>query len=410
MKEQYPLLDPLYIRKLLLLSIDFLYIKKPSLQNWFIKNVLKTWQDKKNMYNHKIYNFIIEQMRYWNLIKMSVIVFGLITYIIPSYGQDVVLDSKNKLNTIEKMINISQVTIDDSIPYKIISDTIKWQCTTQDIKSAEDRYTNFVNDKKNQSYFIYKNNIDQKSKFNSIRNMISKTDTTLCSQKLFLYKMLEKIQSKPDNTNNIKIIDHISTLSDKEKVFGEVATFYIKDRLYKLIEDKIFDKYDLQAIDDNKIVIEYVNKCGTMHGSYKMSISKSWIKTIKSISIKINICNKDNYISNFKNYVSQLLVHELWHYVYYFKDANNTVFDNICRQDKKNICSTKNDFVSDYATSNKEEDYAETFAYRYLVDGSTKSTRRIISPNNVSSSTKIHWSATIENKQKKIEHFKKLFK
>ena len=56
---------------------------------------------------------------------MSVIVFGLITYIIPSYGQDVVLDSKNKLNTIEKMINISQVTIDDSIPYKIISDTIK---------------------------------------------------------------------------------------------------------------------------------------------------------------------------------------------------------------------------------------------------------------------------------------------
>lgn len=81
--------------------------------------------------------------------------------------------------------------------------------------------------------------------------------------------------------------------------------------------------------------------------------------------LNVNLCYEDRYIKNYQKYIDQLLTHELGHYFYYFKDNKVDTFNAICRVDTKNICSD-DDFVSAYAQRSKEEDYAETFAYRYM--------------------------------------------
>ncbi len=97
-----------------------------------------------------------------------------------------------------------------------------------------------------------------------------------------------------------------------------------------------------------------------------MLISSNGDKAFSSITLVVNLCNAPFYMNNFQAYMNHILVHELGHYVYYFKDTTHTVFDALCRKNKTNVCNGSA-FVSDYAMTMMEEDYAESFAYRYLV-------------------------------------------
>lgn len=87
--------------------------------------------------------------------------------------------------------------------------------------------------------------------------------------------------------------------------------------------------------------------------------------------ITINLCFSPYYESHYEEYLQKIIYHELGHYYSYFHDTTMDTFTSICRTNDEtpvNVCNPQ-DFVSSYATSLQEEDYAETFAY-YMLDGS----------------------------------------
>lgn len=87
-------------------------------------------------------------------------------------------------------------------------------------------------------------------------------------------------------------------------------------------------------------------------------------KKFKTLKLNIAICNTAEYQANYRAYFKQILAHELGHYIYFFRDQDPQAFDTICRTNEQNTCNAKG-FFSEYAQKNKEEDYAESFAYRY---------------------------------------------
>lgn len=122
---------------------------------------------------------------------------------------------------------------------------------------------------------------------------------------------------------------------------------------------------DIKTLN-NKITLNYVPNCGTTHGSYHMIQKPDGSnKTFKQIKLNINLCHDKTYWKTLENYVRQIFIHEMAHYFYYFKDSHYSAFEKFCRKGGQNICSST-DFVSKYATKNKEEDYAESFTHRYL--------------------------------------------
>lgn len=90
------------------------------------------------------------------------------------------------------------------------------------------------------------------------------------------------------------------------------------------------DQYDINLLND-KIEISYVEGCGTTKGSYHMlqKVDGSNRK-LKAIKLNINLCMDTHYINNFDRYVRQIFIHELAHYLYYFKDSSYQTFNVIC--------------------------------------------------------------------------------
>ncbi len=85
----------------------------------------------------------------------------------------------------------------------------------------------------------------------------------------------------------------------------------------------------------------------------------------KNIILNINLCDIPEYRQSFDKFVKQILIHEIAHYLYFFKDWQTERFQQICRSNGENSCQF-DDFVSTYAMQGQEEDYAESFADRYL--------------------------------------------
>jgi hypothetical protein len=135
-----------------------------------------------------------------------------------------------------------------------------------------------------------------------------------------------------------------------------------------MLEKNILDTQDIKMLW-NKINVRYLWWCKATKGSY--TISREFADTtlmdvkIKDLTINVNLCPSYEYLHNLSTYVEEIFSHELGHHVYYFKDSNPKNFENICRTKKwANICD-KWDFVSSYAESKAEEDYAESFLFRY---------------------------------------------
>lgn len=330
------------------------------------------------------------------LIKLtSISIIWLFFWVSSGFASDISL--------IERLSGIRTANIQDNIPYDIISSTLEKYCSTNEINKANSLFKEFINDPKNNIYFTNSSPARQKIRFLWIKNMIIRADklpdSSRCSQKYFLYKVLEKIHSNSNNFNTISLNNTIHTLNQNDAIFWKMAEFYIQSRINKLINDGILEAQDIQNLN-NKIQIEYIHQCGNVHGSYHMLVSPNWQKSVKNIIIKINICSTPVYINNFRRYIDQIFVHELAHYLYYFKDDTTDIFDRICRKDQRNICGTQW-FVSNYATSSKEEDYAESFTYRYLVVHEQK--KRLPSPETPDDIAPIRIS-------RKIEYFWQLFK
>ncbi|MEI7477149.1 MAG: hypothetical protein WCJ81_00995 [bacterium] len=81
-----------------------------------------------------------------------------------------------------------------------------------------------------------------------------------------------------------------------------------------------------------------------------------------SITFNISACQLPTWPTP-----AAVVSHELGHFYYYFHD-NSDAFSKICRtksHDKEVRSCLPASFVSMYAMTNSDEDYAESFSYRY---------------------------------------------
>jgi Zn-dependent peptidase ImmA (M78 family) len=93
--------------------------------------------------------------------------------------------------------------------------------------------------------------------------------------------------------------------------------------------------------------------------------------SLQSLELYFSLCNATNIKEVRKmalnDYAKWLTLHELGHYLYYIKDTKAENFETICWEGDDKKCKDE-DFISEYAQTNKYEDYAEQFAYRYLMN------------------------------------------
>jgi hypothetical protein len=168
------------------------------------------------------------------------------------------------------------------------------------------------------------------------------------------------------NSKYLTLINTTASLTNKTDILlSQLVEKYLQAEIGKLIALGFLTMKDVQTLDE-KIEIHYVSGCGTTRGSYHM-IQKTdgSQRKFKMIKLNVNLCNEENYLKNFDRYVRQIFIHELGHYLYYFKDTTTATFDVLCRGTGKSNCQDE-DFVSAYAQKNKEEDYAESFAHWYI--------------------------------------------
>lgn len=153
-------------------------------------------------------------------------------------------------------------------------------------------------------------------------------------------------------------------MNDDELDFANLADEYIQKEIWKLLERNFLTQEDLKILD-NKIVLNYNKTCANTKWAFHMLQSSDWKQKIfKSIILNVNLCDNKGFIQNYTNYIRQIFIHEISHYIYMFRDTWSANFDKICWDTAKG-CSSEN-FVSSYANSNAAEDYAESFAYWYL--------------------------------------------
>lgn len=142
--------------------------------------------------------------------------------------------------------------------------------------------------------------------------------------------------------------------------------------VYAEIVEKLIGQWFLTAADRDemvgKVAFTFSNNCNQLDGKILVRYwSDSNDKFVESelieMLININLCFTGNYQANFETFLDKIIYHELGHYFDYFHDMDTDgAFRNICWSGKQNICST-NDFVSTYALTSADEDYAETFSY-----------------------------------------------
>lgn len=140
---------------------------------------------------------------------------------------------------------------------------------------------------------------------------------------------------------------------------------------YATIVDGLISDGWLQAKDRDemvgKISFKFSNNCSELDGKIlvreRFDQNKDPIKVeLISLNITINLCFSYSYASNYQTFIDRIIYHELGHYYNYFYDMDNQSFLAICRSGQTNICQPT-EFISTYAPTLPEEDYAETFAY-----------------------------------------------
>lgn len=139
----------------------------------------------------------------------------------------------------------------------------------------------------------------------------------------------------------------------------------IEQSIYKTLDlllSKQLLNWDEIKLFNQKIKIHYTRKCQPLRGNFQLINNDDWSRSPKGIELLVSLCKPLPEVKSLERHLQHILTHELGHYIYFFRDKTTEKFNTICRNDKQNTCA-KGDFYSNYSQENKEEDYAESFAF-----------------------------------------------
>jgi hypothetical protein len=190
-------------------------------------------------------------------------------------------------------------------------------------------------------------------------------------KKLNRYKVPKQIEPylKISVSNKSDILKMNAT---SKRVVADMSNLYrgiVGEALYRLQQDGILSQADVEAVG-SKIFFNYVQQCSNLRWLTKVKLSRTSTGrlvsgSLVSITLNVNVCEDMSYLGSFDQHVKDLVYHEIAHYIYYLTDPTTANFESICTSsDAKNLCLRK-DYVSDYAMTAAEEDYAETFQFWY---------------------------------------------
>jgi len=344
------------------------------------------------------------------------------------------------MDFIKDNIKFNSMTIESDVPYSIIQDIINKYCPQDTIREAKWSVNTIT--KARLTLDTSDKNKALNERFNVLKKAIKNTNETdedkYCKQNYLYFTLLKltqesykwNINENVKTTNNTKteknegykaqsIKDEITTIQTHGSAKNNLIfnfnhntrwlpinvrnSFYLDTENY--LQDTIADLYtknilnytDIQRLN-NKINVTYLQTCKTTEWDFRMTRNKSTGKyTFKEINLNIAYCETNNTPQKHQRHVQQILAHELGHYIYFFKDNNPSAFSEICRNNWKTNCLSS-EFVTNYARRSQEEDYAESFAYRYL------------NSNKSNNSNKSHNSPNDNNPINQRErHFERLF-
>ncbi len=304
---------------------------------------------------------------------------------------------------IKSATNVENNLINVEVPFREIYSIYRSKCSEASIEKANTQIESMRNLLNNSSK-LENRTLDLNNKYISIQNMLTSVkqgnEDNFCTQKYLLYHMLEEVQNQYVSETNTKLIKYTKLqdstnivqnttvqpskkthsaatpvkyinlvhkskdLNDNEQDYVNLADEYIQREIWNLLKQNFLKEEDLSILD-NKIILNYNKTCGNTKWAFHMLQSSDWKqKQFKSIVLNINLCDNKNFIQNYTNYIRQIFIHEISHYIYMFRDNQTDKFDKIC-WDTRDSCDRES-FVSDYAKNNSAEDYAESFAYWYL--------------------------------------------
>ena len=367
------------------------------------------------------------------LIMASIILIISSCFALTSTNTDTPTNSTNSKNIFENdeiiksATNVEKNLINIEVPFREIYSIYRSKCSESSIEEANGKIESMKELWNNDSKFENRS-LDLSNKYIKVQNMLSSVkqedEDTFCTQKYLLYNMLEetqnqyvqetkiklikytkfqdssnttqkteiKVHSAPTHIKYLNLVNRTKGLSDEELDYANLADEYIQKEIWKLLDRNFLTKEDLKILDD-KIVLNYNKTCANTKWAFHMLQSSDWKQKIfKSIILNVNLCDNKSFIQNYTNYIRQIFIHEISHYIYMFIDTWTANFDKICWDTAKG-CSSEN-FVSNYANSNAAEDYAESFAYWYL--------------DNFNWVEKQHWSSSDKIIWEKLWYFNNL--
>lgn len=283
---------------------------------------------------------------------------------------------------VEETLNISSLSSTGENHFPLIKEILEKKCPTESITESKKTLQNILPYREislqTNSEFILQ---DTFSQIRDITLQIHSDDPAeFCKNKYLGYSFLEVLylhinhelfknktplsSTAPISRQKIKIHNKTELLSGESLELANTTDEIIDSEFQNLLRLNILTTGDLTILDEG-IEVNYFSWCEKTHGSFHFLKNKTTQeKKFKILKLKIGICPSASNQTNYKNHIKQLLAHELGHYIYFFKDQTTDEFDTLCRKNGKNICKNQ-DFYSVYAKNNKEEDYAESFAYRY---------------------------------------------
>lgn len=312
------------------------------------------------------------------------------------------------MDLIKESIKFNSITIETNVPYSLVQDAINKYCPEDAITEAKWSVQSLINARWNLDTSDKNKALNER--FNLLKKTIGNTKETneykYCKQNYLYFSLLKVTQElykwdtevKVNTTNDTKSTqkDEIKTQSTKNETtttqthgsaknnlnfnFNHNTSWlpinarnsfyldterYLQDTIADLYAKNILNYSDIQRLN-NKINVTYLQTCKTTEWDFRMTRNKSTGKyTFKEINLIIAYCETNNTPQKHQRHVQQILAHELWHYIYFFRDSNPSAFSEICRNNGKINCLSS-EFVTNYARKSPEEDYAESFAYRYL--------------------------------------------
>ena len=372
----------LLLLKWLIVGLTFVGITNPSLTDIFAKMdnicidntpIIANQLCEKNFNNIQDAVVYLESMidpetdtiynaQYYGIIKS---VLG--EYCSKEINKDEIDIEKNKIDDIEKTQDLGEKT------RKLEDTNTLWK-----EKSLESNFSGEV-EFCNQKYLAYDMLDLTKTLFLKAMNKWNLLNPTPILPGQSLRKKSDKfildnfIQRKEDNNN----LDIKYTLGNLWSTNANNMANIIKNISVKATYDSISALNDMWIITDTdkqtikgKLSLSFVWSCEKNSWYHKINqyyddkdiLQKT---TLEDIGVNIWLCNSYQYIDQLEQQVKKLVIHEIGHYIYYFKDTSPKQFAMICRNKEgtteKNTCNS-DAFISTYAQTNSEEDYAETFS------------------------------------------------